>query len=149
MQRSYLQCDEHETVPRCKYPPRATESLKVEAYSARIKSANLNSTFVDPGTSDEQLFYVEWSESVVKKKSSSKMSHLRTKSKVLGDKTYKHVTGTGECRRNQFSLLIGRPQNIVHRLEHRFHEVTSLQSNITRMLAFHKYLVGQLSQYII
>lgn len=69
------------------------------------------------------------------------MSHLRTKSRVLGDKTYKHVTGTRECRRNQFSLLKGRPQNIVHRLEHRFHEVTLLQSNITRMLAFRKYLV--------
>ncbi|XP_018313047.1 kinase D-interacting substrate of 220 kDa isoform X3 [Mycetomoellerius zeteki] len=50
------------------------------------------------------------------------MSHLRTKSRVLSDKTYKHVTGTGECRRNQFSLLKGRPQNIVHRLEHRLHE---------------------------
>lgn len=68
------------------------------------------------------------------------MSHLRTKSRALGDKTYKHVTGTGECRRNQFSLLKGRPQNIVHRLEHRLHEVTSLQSNITRMLVFHKYI---------
>lgn len=55
------------------------------------------------------------------------MSHLRAKSKPLGDKTYKHVTGTGECRRNQFSLLKGRPQNIVHRLEHRLHEVTLLQ----------------------
>jgi len=60
------------------------------------------------------------------------MSHLRTKSRVLGDKTYKHVTGAGECRRNQFSLLKGRPQNIVHRLEHRFHEVNFACRKILR-----------------
>ncbi|EFN89444.1 hypothetical protein EAI_17058 [Harpegnathos saltator] len=50
------------------------------------------------------------------------MSHLRTKTRVFGDRSYRHVTATGEYRRNQFSLLKGRPQNIVHRLEHRFHE---------------------------
>ncbi|XP_032676963.1 kinase D-interacting substrate of 220 kDa B isoform X3 [Odontomachus brunneus] len=51
------------------------------------------------------------------------MSHLRTKTRVFGDKSYRHVTvSAGECRRNQFSLLKGRPHNIVHRLEHRFHE---------------------------
>lgn len=50
------------------------------------------------------------------------MSHLRTKTKVTGDKSYRNVAG--ECRRNQFFLLKRRrTQNIVHRLEHRFHEV--------------------------
>jgi len=63
------------------------------------------------------------------------MSHLQTKTKVLSDKTYRHVTGTAECRRNQFSLLKGRSQNIVHRLEHRFHEVT-LWENIPRSFVF-------------
>lgn len=72
------------------------------------------------------------------------MSHVQTKTKVLSDKTYKHVTGTAEYRRNQFSLLKRRPQNIVHRLEHRFHEVT-LWENIPRSFVS-RHTVTYLSQ---
>lgn len=57
MQRYYLKCDEHETVPQISetVPPRASENPKIEAYSVQIKSVNLNGTFVDSGTmtSDE------------------------------------------------------------------------------------------------
>lgn len=57
------------------------------------------------------------------------MSYLRTKTRVLDDRTYRHVGA--ECRRNQFFLLKRRPQNIVLRLEHRFHEVTSSGENVS------------------
>lgn len=51
------------------------------------------------------------------------MSHLKLQSQSQRSKTYRQVLMQRDCRRNQFTLLKERSQDIVHRFEHRLHEV--------------------------
>ncbi|KAK0094161.1 hypothetical protein PV326_011660 [Microctonus aethiopoides] len=57
------------------------------------------------------------------------MSHLKLQSQSRRSKTYRQVLMQPDCRRNQFTLLKERSQDIVHRFEHRLHECISGKIN--------------------
>lgn len=69
-------------------------------------------------------------------KKKKKMSHVRSKTTVLSPRNYIPVVHHGDHRRNQFAIFKGRSQDIVQRIEHRFHEVNLSNSRTSVQLSF-------------
>ncbi|KAK0171309.1 hypothetical protein PV328_009054 [Microctonus aethiopoides] len=70
------------------------------------------------------------------------MSHLKLQSQSRRSKTYRQVLMQPDCRRNQFTLLKERSQDIVHRFEHRLHETLNRSDSMVSLC------YGPLANYI-